>query len=147
MSYHVILLSWLSSDISLLPNTVALYLHFATSVIHEITTALGIYCFRWEYGIAFQYIILHFYRLPTRFKIFLRLIHSKLWYFCSLFDLDKISPFHLIFIPSHWGVPTLLVILTLSSLLNYRITRKEAWVLLVLTFGYGLCPFISSFYL
>ena len=26
----------------------ALYLHFATSVIHEITTALGIYCFRWE---------------------------------------------------------------------------------------------------
>ncbi|KAJ9540156.1 hypothetical protein OSB04_026662 [Centaurea solstitialis] len=26
--------------------TVALYLHFATSVIHEITTALGIYCFR-----------------------------------------------------------------------------------------------------
>ncbi|KAK4479855.1 hypothetical protein RD792_015398 [Penstemon davidsonii] len=25
---------------------VALYLHFATSVIHEITTALGIYCFR-----------------------------------------------------------------------------------------------------
>ncbi|TYJ98179.1 choline/ethanolaminephosphotransferase 1 [Cucumis melo var. makuwa] len=24
----------------------ALYLHFATSVIHEITTALGIYCFR-----------------------------------------------------------------------------------------------------
>ncbi|KAF8389857.1 hypothetical protein HHK36_024374 [Tetracentron sinense] len=28
--------------------TVALYLHFATSVIHEITTALGIYCFRKE---------------------------------------------------------------------------------------------------
>ncbi|XP_061990081.1 choline/ethanolaminephosphotransferase 1 isoform X2 [Rosa rugosa] len=26
--------------------TVTLYLHFATSVIHEITTALGIYCFR-----------------------------------------------------------------------------------------------------
>ncbi|WOK94654.1 choline/ethanolaminephosphotransferase 1 isoform X2 [Canna indica] len=26
--------------------TVGLYLHFATSVIHEITTALGIYCFR-----------------------------------------------------------------------------------------------------
>ncbi|KAI3467176.1 hypothetical protein Pfo_023839 [Paulownia fortunei] len=26
--------------------TVVLYLHFATSVIHEITTALGIYCFR-----------------------------------------------------------------------------------------------------
>ncbi|XP_074591356.1 choline/ethanolaminephosphotransferase 1-like [Curcuma longa] len=26
--------------------TVALYLHFATSVIHEITSALGIYCFR-----------------------------------------------------------------------------------------------------
>lgn len=26
--------------------TVAIYLHFATSVIHEITTALGIYCFR-----------------------------------------------------------------------------------------------------
>ncbi|KAI3793540.1 hypothetical protein L1987_36159 [Smallanthus sonchifolius] len=26
--------------------TAALYLHFATSVIHEITTALGIYCFR-----------------------------------------------------------------------------------------------------
>ncbi|XXG79852.1 hypothetical protein AAC387_Pa09g0835 [Persea americana] len=26
--------------------TVSLYLHFATSVIHEITTALGIYCFR-----------------------------------------------------------------------------------------------------
>ncbi|XP_048602862.1 choline/ethanolaminephosphotransferase 2-like [Brassica napus] len=26
--------------------TMALYLHFATSVIHEITTALGIYCFR-----------------------------------------------------------------------------------------------------
>ncbi|XP_051122397.1 choline/ethanolaminephosphotransferase 1-like isoform X2 [Andrographis paniculata] len=26
--------------------TVLLYLHFATSVIHEITTALGIYCFR-----------------------------------------------------------------------------------------------------
>ncbi|KAL3631291.1 Cholinephosphotransferase 1 [Castilleja foliolosa] len=26
--------------------TVALYMHFATSVIHEITTALGIYCFR-----------------------------------------------------------------------------------------------------
>ncbi|KAK6157734.1 hypothetical protein DH2020_011982 [Rehmannia glutinosa] len=26
--------------------TVALYLHFATSVVHEITTALGIYCFR-----------------------------------------------------------------------------------------------------
>ncbi|XP_050945524.1 choline/ethanolaminephosphotransferase 2-like [Cucumis melo] len=26
--------------------TGALYLHFATSVIHEITTALGIYCFR-----------------------------------------------------------------------------------------------------
>ncbi|KAJ0038661.1 hypothetical protein Pint_23396 [Pistacia integerrima] len=26
--------------------TVALYLHFATSVIHEITAALGIYCFR-----------------------------------------------------------------------------------------------------
>ncbi|CAH8351537.1 unnamed protein product [Eruca vesicaria subsp. sativa] len=26
--------------------TTALYLHFATSVIHEITTALGIYCFR-----------------------------------------------------------------------------------------------------
>ncbi|CAF1920062.1 unnamed protein product [Brassica oleracea var. botrytis] len=28
--------------------TMALYLHFATSVIHEITTALGIYCFRFE---------------------------------------------------------------------------------------------------
>ncbi|KAH7833412.1 hypothetical protein Vadar_006127 [Vaccinium darrowii] len=28
--------------------TAALYLHFATSVIHEITTALGIYCFRLE---------------------------------------------------------------------------------------------------
>ncbi|XP_011077582.1 choline/ethanolaminephosphotransferase 1 [Sesamum indicum] len=26
--------------------TVVLYLHFATSVVHEITTALGIYCFR-----------------------------------------------------------------------------------------------------
>ncbi|XP_031388740.1 choline/ethanolaminephosphotransferase 1-like [Punica granatum] len=26
--------------------TVTLYLHFATSVVHEITTALGIYCFR-----------------------------------------------------------------------------------------------------
>ncbi|KAK2994339.1 hypothetical protein RJ640_017851 [Escallonia rubra] len=26
--------------------TAALYLHFATSIIHEITTALGIYCFR-----------------------------------------------------------------------------------------------------
>ncbi|XP_056845852.1 choline/ethanolaminephosphotransferase 2 isoform X1 [Raphanus sativus] len=26
--------------------TMSLYLHFATSVIHEITTALGIYCFR-----------------------------------------------------------------------------------------------------
>lgn len=30
-------------------NSAGLYLHFATSVIHEITTALGIYCFRWEY--------------------------------------------------------------------------------------------------
>ncbi|KAI8527401.1 hypothetical protein RHMOL_Rhmol12G0072100 [Rhododendron molle] len=29
--------------------TGALYLHFATSVIHEITTALGIYCFRLDY--------------------------------------------------------------------------------------------------
>jgi len=27
-------------------NAVTLYLHFATSVIHEITNALGIYCFR-----------------------------------------------------------------------------------------------------
>jgi len=26
--------------------TVALYMHFATSVIHEITNALGIHCFR-----------------------------------------------------------------------------------------------------
>jgi ethanolaminephosphotransferase len=26
--------------------TLSLYAHFATSVIHEITTALGIYCFR-----------------------------------------------------------------------------------------------------
>ncbi|XP_019454986.1 PREDICTED: choline/ethanolaminephosphotransferase 1-like [Lupinus angustifolius] len=26
--------------------SVALYLHFATTVIHEITDALGIYCFR-----------------------------------------------------------------------------------------------------
>lgn len=31
---------------SILFKTVGLYLHFATSVIHEITTALGIYCFR-----------------------------------------------------------------------------------------------------
>lgn len=28
--------------------TMSLYMHFATSVIHEITTALGIYCFRLE---------------------------------------------------------------------------------------------------
>jgi len=27
-------------------DPVSLYLHFATSVIHEITAALGIYCFR-----------------------------------------------------------------------------------------------------
>ncbi|KAL5710619.1 ethanolaminephosphotransferase [Ranunculus cassubicifolius] len=36
--------SWLLVGFCLF--TVALYLHFATSVIHEITTALGIYCFR-----------------------------------------------------------------------------------------------------
>lgn len=29
--------------------SVTLYLHFATSVIHEITTALGICCFRWVF--------------------------------------------------------------------------------------------------
>ncbi|KAL5987516.1 Cholinephosphotransferase 1 [Asimina triloba] len=28
--------------------TVSLYMHFATSVVHEITTALGIYCFRYN---------------------------------------------------------------------------------------------------
>lgn len=28
-------------------HTAGLYLHFATAVIHEITTALGIYCFRY----------------------------------------------------------------------------------------------------
>lgn len=30
--------------------TASLYLHFATSVIHEITAALGIYCFRWPFS-------------------------------------------------------------------------------------------------
>lgn len=34
------------ADYFLLMDSAALYLHFATSVIHEITTALGIYCFR-----------------------------------------------------------------------------------------------------
>ncbi|KAG5521253.1 hypothetical protein RHGRI_033715 [Rhododendron griersonianum] len=33
------------ADYFLLMDSAALYLHFATSVIHEITTALGIYCF------------------------------------------------------------------------------------------------------
>lgn len=41
---------WTLSDaikiVSFLDQTVSLYLHFATSVIHEITSALGIYCFR-----------------------------------------------------------------------------------------------------
>lgn len=35
-------------------SSVALYLHFATSVIHEITTALGIYCFRWEENFGYS---------------------------------------------------------------------------------------------
>ena len=35
------------ADKILLLLSVTLYLHFATSVIHEITTALGINCFRW----------------------------------------------------------------------------------------------------
>lgn len=37
---------FLSTSYFLSLYSVGLYLHFATSVIHEITTALGIYCFR-----------------------------------------------------------------------------------------------------
>lgn len=42
------MLNFTVPDIALLLTTAGLYLHFATSVIHEITTALGIYCFRWD---------------------------------------------------------------------------------------------------
>ncbi|KAG5062950.1 hypothetical protein JHK85_004133 [Glycine max] len=41
---RLVLLGYCAFSVSM--NTVTLYLHFATSVIHEITNALGIYCFR-----------------------------------------------------------------------------------------------------
>lgn len=35
--------------LSLMDLAGGLYVHFATSVIHEITSALGIYCFRYKF--------------------------------------------------------------------------------------------------
>jgi len=37
--------------------TLSLYAHFATSVIHEITTALGIYCFRLELRLRYSFFL------------------------------------------------------------------------------------------
>ena len=63
-------LSWL--------KTVSLYLHFATSVIHEITTALGIYCFRWSFWSKSMSKLL-VYKLMFLYRVVHRITRKEAW--------------------------------------------------------------------
>lgn len=102
---------------------VTLYLHFATSVVHEITTALGIYCFRWEYPVWIFCMSGVFAQcLPKNYSTNIRILT------CShIFN----------FVPN------------CICLFNHRITRKEAWFQLLRCFLSGMgfpCTLLPGFF-
>lgn len=92
-----------------LVNSVALYLHFATSVIHEITTALGIYCFRWDMVVDWRIDIQN-----PRVAIILEICHP----FCNGYSIKFFCPsIEVILTRPFWYLPLWIM---------NRITRKEA---------------------
>lgn len=154
--HDVIFLYSLTQTLSLIIS-VGLYLHFATSVIHEITTALGINCFRWE----FDHMEYRKHDVLVRSSVFLSLfvwfwhlnvLKEILRLYCCLFyfEWDYASPWKGVWLlfSTNYGIyvtenhrsslfcisspktlPWLLTVLL--SLIN-RITRKEAWEMHVL---------------